>query len=93
MDILEDKKIITLSQAKKGKQYMISEIKGGRSINSHLHAIGIIPDEIIAVINKSAGGPMTISVKGIRIALGRGMAQKILINEITGIEPASNGSK
>lgn len=82
MDILANKKIITLAQAKKGRQYMILEIKGGRGINSHLNAIGVIPCEIVTVINKSAGGPMTISAKGIRIALGRGMAQKILINEI-----------
>jgi ferrous iron transport protein A len=73
---------LTLVQALKGKKYKIQKILGGIGINSHLHAIGIVPDEVISVINKSNGGPITVLVKGVRIALGRGISQKIIINEI-----------
>jgi len=75
-------KSLTLAQALRGKKYKIQKILGGIGINSHLHAIGIVPDEIISVINKSNGGPITVLVKGIRVALGRGISQKIIVKEI-----------
>ena len=82
MNALIYKKSLTLTQALKGKKYRIQKILGGIGINSRLHAIGIVPDEIISVISQSGGGPMTVLVKGIRIALGRGISQKIIIKEI-----------
>lgn len=82
MNALIYKKSLTLAQALKGKKYRIQKIIGGIGINSRLYAIGIVPDEIISVISQSGGGPITVLVKGIRIALGRGISQKIIINEI-----------
>jgi len=82
MNDLIYKKSLTLAQALKGKKYRIKKILGGIGINSRLYAIGIVPDEIISVISQSGGGPITVLIKGIRVALGRGISQKIIVKEI-----------
>lgn len=72
-----------LANALPGKKYRIEKIYGGYGLNSRLHAMGIIPNEIVTVIYQTWGGPMTLAVKGVRIALGRGMAQKIEVSEVS----------
>jgi len=81
----EDKmssRYLTLAHAAQGIKYKIDKIAGGHGLNSRLMSIGFLPGEIISVINQSGWGPLTVSVKGSKIALGRGIAHKILIQEL-----------
>ncbi len=41
--------------------------------------MGLVPGAEIEVLRNSLHGPFLISVKGSRIALGRGMAQDIVV--------------
>jgi len=79
----EDSNRKLLAYALPGKKYRVEKIYGGYGLNSRLHAMGIIPNETVTVIYQTWGGPMTLAVKGVRIALGRGMAQKIEVSEIS----------
>jgi Fe2+ transport system protein FeoA len=74
---------ILLAFAFPGKKYRIEKVYEGFSLNSRLHAMGIVPNEIIKVIYQTWGGPMTLAVKGVRIALGRGITQKIEVSEVS----------
>lgn len=47
-------------------------------------SIGIIPGETITVGDISSWGPVTVISKGIKIALGRGVASKISLRQISG---------
>ncbi len=78
----EESKIILLAHASQGKKYKIVNIAGGHCLISRLNAMGIINGDIIKVIHQTWGGPMTIAVKGVRIALGRGIAHKIEVAEV-----------
>jgi Fe2+ transport system protein FeoA len=78
----EGKNVILLKSAIPGKKYIIDRIIGGHGINGRLNAMGIVPKEIITVIFQTWGGPLTIAVKGVRIALGRGITHKIEVSEI-----------
>ena len=78
----EGKKVILLKSAVPGKKYIINRIIGGHGINGRLNAMGIVPKEVITVIFQTWGGPLTIAVKGVRIALGRGITHKIEVSEI-----------
>jgi len=74
-------RLLTIADALPGKKYVISHISGGHGLRSHLCAIGLVPNETFSVLNVSGGGPVTLVIKGARIAVGRGMARKIIIRE------------
>ena len=79
----DGKNIILLKYAVPGKNYLVEKIIGGHGINGRLNAMGIIPNEVITVVFQTWGGPLTIAVKGVRIALGRGITQKIEVSELS----------
>jgi Fe2+ transport system protein FeoA len=77
------KNVILLKSAVPGKNYLIEKIIGGHGINGRLNAMGIVPKEVITVVFQTWGGPLTIAVKGVRIALGRGITHKIEVSELS----------
>jgi len=44
-----------------------------------LNELGLVPDNRIEVTNKISNGPVKIKVKGSEIAIGKGLAKKILV--------------
>jgi ferrous iron transport protein A len=78
----DGRNVILLNSAIPGKKYIIDKIIGGHGIIGRLNAMGIVPKEVITVIFQTWGGPLTIAVKGVRIALGRGITHKIVVSEI-----------
>jgi Fe2+ transport system protein FeoA len=58
----------------------IDAIDAGSGFQGRLADMGIAPGAEIEVLRNSAHGPFIVSVKGSRIMLGRGMAQKILVS-------------
>jgi Fe2+ transport system protein FeoA len=80
--ISKAKRPMLLAHVKPGMKYRIEAIYGGYCLNSRLHAMGILPGETVKVIHRTGVGPMTLAVKGVRIALGRGIAHKIEVSEV-----------
>ncbi len=70
--------IIPLAQVPPGRTVRVVQITGGSTLISRLYQMGILPGTMIHVIMNS-GGPVIISVKSSSVALGRGMAHKILV--------------
>jgi Fe2+ transport system protein FeoA len=54
-------------------------VEAGGDLQSRLAAMGLVPGVEIEVIQNFMQGPFLIEVKGSRIILGRGMAQKIRV--------------
>jgi len=65
-----------LSTGKKGK---IIDIQGGFGVKQRLYEIGLTPNSEIYVVENRGTGPILISCKGVVIALGRGVARKIIV--------------
>jgi ferrous iron transport protein A len=74
--------------ASKGKTQMLSEahendvvrvigFHGGRGFSENLAQLGVLPGLQVRVIAKGPAGPVIIACRGGRIAIGRGMAQRI----------------
>jgi Fe2+ transport system protein FeoA len=82
MEELLKNKTIFLAHARQGKKLEVVDILGGHRLVSRLSSMGIVPGDFIQVIYQTWGGPMTIIVKGVRIALGRGIAHKIEVREV-----------
>jgi ferrous iron transport protein A len=72
---------MTLYDAIPGKRYKILRVEGGCRLNSRLCSMGLMPGEIFTVYAYSRGGPVCISVKGSRFAVGRGMMGRVIIRE------------
>jgi len=72
--------VIPLSTVKSGRKVKLVGVEAGRGLNSRLTAMGLLPNVEITVINNSHPGPFVIDVKGTRMMLGRGMADKIMVN-------------
>lgn len=62
-----------------GRRVRIIAVDAGRGLQGRLVAMGLVSGVEIKVLRNSMHGPILIEVKGSRIMLGRGMAQKILV--------------
>lgn len=74
---------MTLDQLDAGRRARVVEIRGGRGLRSHLEQMGVHPGDTISVAGAGAfRGPVLIEVHGSRIALGRGVARKVIVEPI-----------
>lgn len=62
-----------------GKRVRIITVNAGQGRQGMLAAMGLVPGVEIEVLRNSGHGPFLIAVKGSRIMLGRGIAQKIMV--------------
>jgi len=73
---------IPLSMLAPGERARLLKVNGGEGLTSRLNALGLTPGVEVSVI-QDAGGPLLLSVRDSRLAVGRGMAQKILVEIVT----------
>ena len=71
--------MIPLAMAPEGKILRIVGIRGGRGIMQRLMELGLVPGSTIRVVKSTGRGPILLEVKGSRIALGRGISMKLLV--------------
>ena len=69
--------------ANTGQDVVVVSINGGRKIRSRLNDMGLNEGLKIRVLHSHGAGPCIVLVGDTRLALGRGMAQKILVCEDT----------
>jgi len=73
---------LTLDSVPNGREVRIVEIKGGWGIRQRLNQMGINTGDVIFVKRSGImGGPILIRVHGTEVALGRGMAKKVIVSE------------
>jgi ferrous iron transport protein A len=68
-----------LSIVQAGRRVRLVAVNAGHGLLSRLTGMGLVPGVEIEVLRNSMHGPFLIAVKGGRIMLGRGMAQKIMV--------------
>ncbi len=73
---------MTLSKVLPGQKVRLTGITAGVELKSRLAAMGMVPNTEIMVVKNDRPGPFVISVKRSRIALGRGMAKKVLVENL-----------
>ncbi|MDL1971798.1 MAG: ferrous iron transport protein A [Deltaproteobacteria bacterium] len=76
-----DNRLIPLSIVGPGKEVTLISINAGRGLQARLFSLGLIPGVTIKVLSNSRPGPVRISIKDTRLALGWGVAQKIIVSE------------
>ena len=72
------KKRMPLTMVPEGEEVIITDIYGGRNVVRRLFDMGLIPGTKIKVLYHGFG-PLLVDVKDSRIALGLGIAMKIMV--------------
>ena len=70
--------MMPLTLADVGKENIIKKIGGKQEVRAHLENLGFVVGGTVKVIN-AIGGNVIVNVKDSRIAISKGMAQKIMI--------------
>jgi Fe2+ transport system protein FeoA len=70
-----------LTNVQAGKKVIISSVEGGRQAEMRLSEMGFSPGQKIDVLQHCAIGPLMVMVKGTKLALGHGLANKIFVEE------------
>ena len=68
-----------LSNLKSGEEAVIIAIRGGHGMQRRLRSQGLAEGQVIRMLSALAwGGPIVVLVNRAQVAIGRGMASKIL---------------
>jgi ferrous iron transport protein A len=69
-----------LSHMRPGQSGVIVEIQGGFGLINRLNGLGILPGKRVRKISAMiARGPVTIEVDRVQVAIGFGMAKRIIV--------------
>ena len=78
--MIENLQKITVTAMKDGQEGTVSEITGGSGLIERLTSMGIRPGKrITRFCSMFLKGPVTIRVDNVQLALGRGIASKIMV--------------
>ncbi|MET1159551.1 MAG: FeoA family protein [Thermoprotei archaeon] len=62
-----------------GARAKIIQVIGGHGIVHRLYQMGLTPGALVEVVSNYGRGPIVLRVMGVEIAIGRGIARKILV--------------
>jgi Fur family ferric uptake transcriptional regulator len=72
--------LIPLARLKPGQKGVVRRIAGGESMARRLAAMNIRPGKLVTKVSAMLmGGPIVVSVDGRQLAIGHGMAHKVLV--------------
>lgn len=81
---MSDQKLISLERLGAGAHGVVRQLGGGRDFARRLAGLGVALGTDVQVLQNRGRGPMLVLVRGTRIALGRGEALKIIVEEAEG---------
>jgi len=77
---MADEKLVTLHQMQFGQKGKVVQIQGGLRLTSRLNALGVRPGVGITKLSSMImRGPVTIQSGNTQLAVGFGMANKIIV--------------
>jgi len=71
---------VPLAFLPESKHATIVEIVGGRGLVRRLYELGFTPGTKVKILSLNSPGPILVDVRGTRIALGRGVTMKIMVD-------------
>lgn len=71
--------LVSLLTLMPGQRARLVRIQGGHRVIHRLSELGLTPGVEIEVLHRNNGGPLLLAVRDTRLALGRGMADKVLV--------------
>jgi ferrous iron transport protein A len=84
--------IRSLAEVPANRCILVRQLRGGKDFVGRLAALGFIEGTEVQVIQNYGRGPLIALVRGARVALGRGEALKVLVEEVSDDQEASHQS-
>ncbi len=78
----ESGSMIALSNTKVGKTYRLVRLVGGQGFRERISSMGLSSGVKFRIITNSGHGPVGLEVRNTKLGIGRGMAEKITVEEI-----------
>ena len=76
----DQNRVVTLAEMKAGQMGIVVEVLGGRGLIQRLDALGIRPGKKVTKLSSTLfRGPIMLRVNNSQVAIGFGMARKIII--------------
>ena len=76
----EESGLIRLGALKEGETGLVYDFVAGYGLVSRMAALGFTPGARVTMLQNFGHGPVIVSIRGTRIALGRGEAGKVRIS-------------
>jgi ferrous iron transport protein A len=73
--------MMRLSEAPDDRPVRVVEIRGGQHARSRLAALGLTVGSEVRCLIKHDKGPVLVQVRQTRLALGRGIADRIMVSD------------
>jgi Fe2+ transport system protein FeoA len=74
-----DQMEIPLNSLAKGEHAIVHTLSGGRAVSNRLVSLGFTPGVELDMVQNFGHGPLIVALRGTRVALGRGEAEKIIV--------------
>ena len=74
--------LMPLAMVSPGEAVEVVNIRAGLGLQRRLADMGLTPGVNIRVMNGQMSGPIIVDLRGSRLVLGHGMAQKILVRKV-----------
>jgi len=72
--------LVPITELKPGQRGLIKSVCGNRKVTQRLADLGLTPETNISVLKSAPfNGPIEIAVRGSRLAIGREIAENILV--------------
>ena len=65
-----------------GSSARVLEVRGGRGLTRRLSSMGILPGSVVSLVRGAPGGPVIVEARGSRVIIGRGMAHRVLVQQL-----------
>ncbi len=85
MEITNDfqtKKTFTLDVLEKGDHAAFLSVVAGRGITTRLTSLGFTPGALLEMMQNYGRGPLVVTIRGTRVALGRQEARRITVCKV-----------
>jgi ferrous iron transport protein A len=73
--------VVTLSEIPAGESAVVLDFSNGNGIAGRLTSLGFTPGVEVQMTQNFGRGPLIVTVRGTRVALGRGEAAKICVEQ------------
>lgn len=78
---MNDNTVMSLNQLKPGQKAQVVALAGGRSVQNRLVGMGLNVGCLVEILRSpnGRGGPALVATGGTRLAIGHGMASRIIV--------------
>ena len=80
---MKQDRVLPLTNVRSGQPVVLVQISGGHHVAHRLAELGLTPGVELEVL-QNKGGPILLAVRGTRLAIGRGMANKVMVRSLEG---------